>query len=243
VTPGIYDYRASLPAFGFPESMQGMTVLDVGSATGFFCFEFERRGARVTSVELPSLHHLDCFPGQSLTQTLRQLAKMRVAEEHLVSDPLVALTAGETYFYHLDGPFQFCHRLLQSQAERIYSTVYRLQEALGSGKTYDFVFLGDVLLHTINPFQALASVARHCHGQLMIAQQMPEEDAETPAIRYVGGDSLDQDDLCWFLPNEAFFHQVLRKLGFQRVERIGRNQGGLRPTGFPYDRPILRASR
>ena len=44
VTPGLYDYRATLDNFHFPENMEGMTVLDVGSATGFFAFEFERRG-------------------------------------------------------------------------------------------------------------------------------------------------------------------------------------------------------
>lgn len=52
VTPGANDYRVELPSFGFPSSMKGMRVLDVGSATGFFAFEFERRGADVTSVDI-----------------------------------------------------------------------------------------------------------------------------------------------------------------------------------------------
>jgi hypothetical protein len=66
ITPGMYDYRETIAAFGFPDDMHGMTVLDVGSATGFFAFEFERRGARVISVELPSLRDLDRFPGQDV---------------------------------------------------------------------------------------------------------------------------------------------------------------------------------
>jgi len=37
----VYDFRQSLPCFQFPEDMRGMRVLDVGSATGFFAFEFE----------------------------------------------------------------------------------------------------------------------------------------------------------------------------------------------------------
>src|SRR5882757_9480585 len=72
ITPGLYDYRETIAAFGFPEDMRGMTVLDVGSATGFFAFEFERRGARVISVELPSLRDLDRFPGQSVENSLRK---------------------------------------------------------------------------------------------------------------------------------------------------------------------------
>jgi len=53
-----------------------MTVLDVGSATGFFAFEFERRGARVISVELPSLRDLDRFPGQDVDSSLRKIEAM-----------------------------------------------------------------------------------------------------------------------------------------------------------------------
>jgi hypothetical protein len=45
ITPGMYDYRETISSFQFSEDMRGMTVLDVGSATGFFAFEFERRGA------------------------------------------------------------------------------------------------------------------------------------------------------------------------------------------------------
>src|SRR5713226_3425572 len=65
VTPGCYDYRPSLPKFGFPADLSGMSVLDVGSATGYFAFEFERRGADVTSVEIPSLSCFDRFPGET----------------------------------------------------------------------------------------------------------------------------------------------------------------------------------
>ena len=54
-TPGIYDFRETVRAFPFPADMRGMHVLDIGSATGFFAFEFEKRGAEVVSVELDSL--------------------------------------------------------------------------------------------------------------------------------------------------------------------------------------------
>src|SRR3954463_16061916 len=76
VTPGIYDYRETISHFGFPENMSGMTVLDVGSATGFFAFEFERRGARVVSTELPSLRDLDRFPGQDVENSVRKIERM-----------------------------------------------------------------------------------------------------------------------------------------------------------------------
>ena len=73
ITPGLYDFREALASFYFPDDMHGLRVLDVGSATGYFAFEFARRGAQVVSVELPSLYALDRFPGQSIEQTLEKI--------------------------------------------------------------------------------------------------------------------------------------------------------------------------
>jgi hypothetical protein len=46
-TVGDFDIRPQIYRYGFPESMQDMTVLDVGQGSGYFSFEFERRGAKV----------------------------------------------------------------------------------------------------------------------------------------------------------------------------------------------------
>src|SRR5438093_927009 len=109
VTPGIYDYRNALAPYGFPEDMRGMTVLDVGSATGFFAFEFEKRGARVISVELPSLEDLDRFPGQNTDLLVRKLERM-IAD---AVDVPAGYTSDDIYFYLLEGAFRFCQKQLR----------------------------------------------------------------------------------------------------------------------------------
>lgn len=243
VTPGQYDYRATVSEFPFPEDMRGLTLLEVGSATGFFSFEAEKRGAAVTSVELPSFHQLDRFPGQSQTRLLRRLAQMRTPDAPLETDPLVAMSSGQTYFYHLDGPFQFCYRQLNSKVDRVYSTIYDLKQSAISGKTFDYVLLGDVLVHLFNPVEALAVAASFTHGKLIVSQLLPDVATEEPILHYVGGENLDQDDLCWFLPNLPFFQQFSRKLGFRSLEETGRNSGFLRPSGYAFDRSILVATR
>lgn len=51
VTPGINDSRRILELLELPDDLSGKTVLDIGARDGFFAFECERRGAKVTAVD------------------------------------------------------------------------------------------------------------------------------------------------------------------------------------------------
>jgi len=243
-TPGMYDYRSKMTAFQLPERMEGMSVLDVGSASGFFAFEFERRGAQVTSVDLPSLEVLDRFPGQETSGLLKTIQKMIVPHSAERLDGLVHdYSAAEMHHYLLDAPFRLCARLLGSRVERRYSTIYDLApERLGRA-SFDLVFLGDILLHTLRPFDALVAAARVCRGTLVVDQEMPGNPDDPPAMLYRGGETPGQDDICWWLPNEACFRQLLKKLGFADVASVGTNQGMLRPAGHQFSRQIIHARR
>ena len=188
VTPGVYDYRETMSAFGFPEDMSGMTVLDVGSATGFFAFEFERRGARVVSMELPSLRDLDRFPGQDVESSLRKIENMMHKSE--------PYTERDLYWYLLEGPFRYCREKLGSKVERCYSTVYDITlERTGVREGFDLVFIGDVLIHTLYPLKALAALAPLCRGQLVLAGVLPEGPQEPPAMVYIGGADAENDEV------------------------------------------------
>lgn len=244
VTPGLYDYRQTLRNFHFPENMAGMTVLDVGSATGFFAFEFERRGARVVSTELPSLRHLDRFPGQSVGNSLRKIERMIFPDGLHLESHRRGDSAQELYRCLLDGPFQFCKQRLDSRVERYYSTVYGLTaEKAGVQGGFDLVFVGDVLVHTLYPLKALAALAPLCRGQLVFAQMLPEGPQEPPAMLYVGGGDPAEDHISWWLPNRSCLFEMLTKLGFASVEEVGWHSGLLRPGGHPFRRMILRARK
>lgn len=52
VVKGEYDMASILPAYHLPDDLTGKTVLDVGTASGFFAMECARRGAHVTAVDL-----------------------------------------------------------------------------------------------------------------------------------------------------------------------------------------------
>src|SRR5580700_6228311 len=243
ITPGMYDYRQTISAFRFPEDMRGMTVLDAGSATGFFAFEFERRGARVVSVELPSLAELDRFPGQNPELSLRKIERMIFP-----GGELSAMRRGdserELYRCLLDGPFQFCRQRLGSRVERCYSTIYNLTaentgvSPLHHDGGFDLIFVGDVLVHTLYPLKALAALAPLCRGQLVLAQMLPEGPQEPPAMTYVGGGDPAEDHISWWLPNRSCLVRMLTKLGFPVVEEVGWHSGILQPGGHPFRRII-----
>lgn len=49
---GQYDMDQYLPYYGLPEDLTGKLALDIGTASGYFAFELERRGASVTALDI-----------------------------------------------------------------------------------------------------------------------------------------------------------------------------------------------
>jgi tRNA (mo5U34)-methyltransferase len=247
ITPGVYDYRHCVEAFCFPECLEGRRILDIGAATGFFSFEFEKRGATVVSTELPSLLDIDKFPGETTEQTLRKLEVMMPAHStysHQQCRQLFQMERLEQFYQcFLVAPFEFCRQRLGSRVTRCFSTIYDLSPEVLGVDQFDLVFLGDVLLHTVYPLKALAAAASLCSGTLILAQGLADLPGNPPAMLYVGGETPGSDEISWWLPNYACFEMVLRKLGFRQVELKGNHEGIVRPGGGSFPRAIIHANR
>jgi tRNA (mo5U34)-methyltransferase len=232
ITPGQYDYRQHLDYFSFPENMSGMHVLDIGSATGFFSFEFARRGANVTSVELPSIDQWDMPTAEDKEITLKELMEVH----HTTS-------IEELQYLHLEGPFQFCQKMLAANVNRVHSSIYDLSLERLKGQQFDLVFLGDILLHIFSPFAALSRVAPLCRGTLIISQNMPGVVEDQPVMLYLGGDSRRGDNRTWWYPNKTCFDQMLKRLGFQTIRFVGDFEIVHRPTGGVSRKTVIHAQR
>jgi hypothetical protein len=247
VTPGSYDYRDSLAQFAFPENMRGLSVLDIESATGFFAFEFERRGADVTSVEIPSLAHWDRFPGETTDQLVDKIVSLLPSHSVYTPEQIERSFSSRNHatLYHLllDGPFRFCQSVLGSRVRRCYSSVYDLTPEVVGRDRFDLVFLGDILIHTLYFVKALGAVVPLCGETLVIAQQLADTADLGPAQLWLAGDVPGQDDGAWWEPNLACLEQVLRKFGFRSVEVVGVHTGILRPAAAPYCRTVIHAKR
>jgi 2-polyprenyl-3-methyl-5-hydroxy-6-metoxy-1,4-benzoquinol methylase len=233
VTPGLYDFRDTISAFDFPDDMKGMDVLDIGSATGYFSFEFEKRGARVVSVDLPSIADWDMPLKDDKERTLRELMEAQKAE-----------TIEEAHYRHIVAPYDFCHKVLGSKARRVFSRIYDLNEERLGCEAFDTVFIGDLLLHIFSPLQALATVAPLCRKNLIISQTIPEMLNLLPLALYIGGESREGDARSWWFPNRLCLTQILKRLGFTKIEIVGYHSGVYQYSGTPYGRrAVLRATK
>jgi tRNA (mo5U34)-methyltransferase len=141
VTPGMFDLRPFVRHYGLPEDLSGMRALDVGTFEGFWAFELERRGARVTAIDVDRIQDLDWPP------RLRPAADDRRGEG-----------------------FELAKAALGSSVERIGISVYdATPEALGG--PFDLVFCGSVLIHLRDPMLALERMAGLCRGRLVLAEE------------------------------------------------------------------------
>lgn len=102
--------RAGTRNLIFPESLAGKTVLDVGCAFGYFCFEAEALGAaRVLGLELKK----DRLEGAQLLKEIKG-SKVEVRRQDVTRDPL-----GERFDYvlllnvihHLTDPLRLIREL------------------------------------------------------------------------------------------------------------------------------------
>jgi tRNA (mo5U34)-methyltransferase len=208
VTPGTYDHRPYLAAYGFPADMAGMKVLDVGRASGFFSFEFERRGADVLAVELPSPLQKD-FVGGDFTRGIK-------TEERTDKE------GGEHAEYGGRPDFMTAHRLLESRVRSLYCSIYELSPEKMSGETFDLVFLGSILNHLAHPIAALRAVRSVTKGLLVVANPFePERRQSNPVAHFVGRNARSLTN--WWIPTIACMQEMLIASGFADVRLVTRN--------------------
>jgi tRNA (mo5U34)-methyltransferase len=144
VTPGWFDCRPVVGELPIPASLEGRRCLDIGTFDGFWAFELERRGAR----EVVALDVLDParwdWPVASPPEALAALGERKRG----------------------GAGFLVAREALGSRVERLERSVYDLDPA--EVGTFDFVYLGSLLLHLRDPVRALEAVRRICTGELLV---------------------------------------------------------------------------
>jgi 2-polyprenyl-3-methyl-5-hydroxy-6-metoxy-1,4-benzoquinol methylase len=213
LTPGHYDLRPHLELFGLPEDLKGQTALDVGAASGFFSFEMEKRGAKVTATELPDWLEHDFGPNYSPDRPVEELQR------------------------YLHEPFDLAKRVLRSRVELVKINIYDLSPSI-LGR-FDLVFCSNVLLHLTDPIRAiwrLRSVTKHT---AIICTAIDKEGGSKPRALYFG----EHGGTTWWLPNRVGFEKMVQTAGFESVEWLSEFQLDYRDGRPGHTCGIVRARK
>jgi 2-polyprenyl-3-methyl-5-hydroxy-6-metoxy-1,4-benzoquinol methylase len=115
-TPG--RDRSETADLVFAESVEGKSVLDVGCALGFFCFEAEKRGARrVVGSELKDdrFEHANLLKGVLGSNVELVKRDLLAVEPEETFDTVLALNV----IHHLPSPITALQRLSELASERL----------------------------------------------------------------------------------------------------------------------------
>lgn len=114
--------------------------------------------------------------------------------------------------------FELARRALNSKVEDREMEVLDLApENVG---TFDVVFFFGVLYHMRHPLLALEKVAAVTKSQLILETKVDLLAWSTPAMAFYLGDELNHDPTNWWAPNLAGLRDMLRSVGFKRVQVV-----------------------
>ena len=202
--PGDWDLRGDVDNYLGNQDFHGKRVIDVGTGSGFCCFEMEKRGAEVTTLE-----RFFRDPRDTLGQIPYADFEQRFGKTY--ADHVAGWRDG---VQRMQNGFWLAHRALNSKA-RLYSG--SAQECPGELGQFDFAFFGCVLMHTQNPLQGLMSFAQATREKIIITE--PYEDlgaaAEMPVMFFRPNATEHNVDTWWYL-SPVFLRNLLQLLGFPK---------------------------
>jgi tRNA (mo5U34)-methyltransferase len=211
-TPGRFNHIPLVKDYRLPERLDGMRALDVATMNGFWAFQMEQRGAReVLALDVEKLGDLDVPP----------IERAQMTEE-------VAGTPRGTGFFA-------AKEILNSKIERRNLNVYDLSPAT-AGK-FDFVFVGDLLLHLMNPIQAAANICRVTSGVAHIV------DVYSPFLPNMTMMYLGAEQGTWWGFSFSALERILWDAGFKKVELLNKFKAPTQPgQGAWMRRAVFRCS-
>jgi 2-polyprenyl-3-methyl-5-hydroxy-6-metoxy-1,4-benzoquinol methylase len=215
---GHWDLRGRFDDYIGHVDVNGKSVIDVATATGFLSFEAERNGAReVVSFDMAHARQQNFLP---FKDKLHYRDPVAWAEKHNVE------------VEQWKNAYWLCHRLLESRAKVYYGDIYDLPLELGQ---FDVAIVGSVLEHLSDPVRALASIARLVRETIIIVAPLIEGEDRSPdattaseaetvdrstpdrvqrIARFEGATDRPENDFTWWTYSAALYREVFKMLGF-----------------------------
>lgn len=200
-----YDQEQYLKEMLLPENMDGQTFLDIGTASGFYSFEMERRGADVISYDLG----VDDPPDQITYSD----SPDRTEDNHGFID-------------RLHKGYWYAHRYFNSKARAVYGSVMRMPDWL---PRCDVTLMGSVLQHLRDPVKAIQEADRHTKHTLIVSEAYYK--SKEPILRFEADPEGSKQWWTWWRMSPPFLTTMLKTLGYKKIEVCGPfNMANLRCT-------------
>jgi hypothetical protein len=135
---GLWDLRKGVDQYLGGVIFNGKLVLELGTASGFLCFEMEKRGAKVIAYDIGEHEKWDIVP-YSQYDYQGYMNSFRETHEHI------------------RNAFWFSHKAFNSKAKVVYGSIYKIPEEIGM---VDIATFGAILLHLRDPFLAMQGALR-----------------------------------------------------------------------------------
>lgn len=203
VVAGDWDIHDVVDPYLGNLDFKGKRVLDVGAASGYLTFEMEKRGADVVSFDMASGDNWDIVPHVEVQRDQTEIrAQCRAIHQQLVNS------------------YWLSHQALGSSAKVHYGDVYNLPVELGG---FDVVFMGMILPHLRDPFQALYSASRLCKENLVInvvkPSGMTQFFSHSTKSKFLPSTKNGIRDIWWKL-SPSCLEAMLNVLGFETREQV-----------------------
>ncbi len=208
---GDYDIGPDIEAYGFPESMEGMRVLDIGTGAGWFPHYFEQLGAEVYTVDTRGYCDFDMY-GRAENPPI---------ESENRSPDLTGDDGKPIYFSPVSRGFWIMKDILNSRIRFRNSRVYDINLDMFDGKKFDIVFLGALLCHLRDPIGALMAAKRVCRHRVVASTPIVLGETEPGILPRQYLPYTEIDKISWWLPNEACFKHWFQAAGLTAVD-VGR---------------------
>lgn len=196
---GEWDFRNNARRYLGKVHLKNKRVLELGTASGFFSFYMESKGAKVVSYDLSPKYSWDIVPYANRDN--RKYIKVR--KKHIGK---------------LNNSYWYSHRLLNSKNKMVYGEVYNIPKGIGK---FDITTFGCILLHLRDPFLALEKASTLTKETLVITDLIPQEsilDPKMPVVYFHPKlNTEDPSETWWLIPPKTLVHFV-KILGFTKTK-------------------------
>lgn len=198
VTRGYFDHRELLCNYGIPEDMSGKSVLDIGASSGYFSFEFERRGAkRVLATDVR-------WEDQDIAPVVEKDGFLETSSSGILSSQ-------KSHGFSMSS-FEVAKELLGSKVEQREINAYQISaESVG---IFDFVFCGSLLLHLTDNFKVIKNIFDVTNECAVIATCVSENFPDQPVATFLNNTS----ERVFWIPNMKCLTEMAKASGFEKVE-------------------------